>query len=282
MITAMPRIAIAAHDFNALVSLFRDKFHMPVLDLSDMSLKEYGAALGMCVPAGGSNIELMSPVDPDTPLSKSLQGFLDRRGEGLFALMLEAPVPDDEARELAERGLNVMPLMSGAFGRDVHPNSTHGVLIRVYPVDSFKGKYREPLDDRAPRLSGIVRVIVAVEDIEHAVAVYGERFKLPVGKILDDAERGVWSATCRPPAGGVIELVAVKDPTRVFARAIERHLEERREGMYALVLESPDLAATAASLAGHGIRVHPAADDRHVLEVPREDAFGALIRIQAA
>lgn len=282
MITAMPRIAIAAHDFNALVSLFRDKFHMPVLDLSELSLKEYGAALGMCVPAGGSNIELMCPVAPDTPLSRSLQGFLDRRGEGLFALMLEAPVPDDEARELAERGLNVMPLMPGAFGRDVHPNSTHGVLIRVYPVDSFKGKYREPLDDRAPRLSGIVRVIVAVEDIEHAVAVYGDQFRLPMGKIRDDAERGVWSATCRPPAGGVIELVAVKDTTRTFARAIERHLEERREGMYALVLESPDLAATAASLAGHGIRVHPAADDRHVLEVPREDAFGALIRIQAA
>lgn len=282
MITGMPRIAIAAHDFSALVSLFRDKFHMPVLDLSEMSRKEYGAALGMCVPAGGSNIELMCPVDPDTPLSKSLLGFLDRRGEGLFALMLEAPVPDDEAAELADRGLNVMPLMPGAFGRDVHPNSTHGVLIRVYPVNSFKGQYKRALDDRAPRLSGIVRVIVAVEDIEHAVEVYGSQFKLPVGKILDDAERGVWSAICRPPTGGVIELVAVKDASRTFARAIERHLEEKREGMYALVLESPDLPATARSLAGHGIRVHPAADNRNVLEVPREDAFGALIRIQAA
>jgi hypothetical protein len=282
MITGMPRIAIAAHDFNALVSLFRDKFHMPVLDLSEMSRKEYGAALGMCMPAGGSNIELMCPVDPHTPLSRSLQGFLDRRGEGLFALMLEAPVPDDEAVELAGRGLNVMPLMPGAFGRDVHPNSTHGVLIRVYPVNSFKGQYKRALDDRAPRLSGIVRVIVAVEDIEHAAQVYGSQFRLPMGNIVDDAERGVWSASCRPPTGGAIELVAVKDASRPFARAIERHLQEKREGMYALVLESPDLPATAKSLAGHGIKVAPAADSPDVLEVPREDAFGALIRIEAA
>jgi hypothetical protein len=255
---------------------------MPVLDLSEMSRKEYGAALGMCMPAGGSNIELMCPVDPHTPLSQSLQGFLDRRGEGLFALMLEAPVPDDEAVELAGRGLNVMPLMPGAFGRDVHPNSTHGVLIRVYPVNSFKGQYKRALDDRAPCLSGIVRVIVAVEDIEHAVEVYGSQFKLPMEKIVDDTERGVWSAICRPPTGGMIELVAVKDASRSFAGAIERHLQEKREGMYALVLESPDLQATAASLTGHGIKVCPAADNREVLEVPREDAFGALIRIEAA
>lgn len=282
MITGMPRIAIAAHDFGAMVSLFRDKFHMPVLDLSEMSRKEYGAALGMCVPAGGSNIELMCPADPHTPLSRSLQGFLDRRGEGLFALMLEAPVPDDEARELAARGLNVMPLMPGAFGRDVHPNSTHGVLIRVYPVNSFRGQHQAERDDRAPRLSGIVRVIVAVEDIDHAVAVYGSRFKLPMDSIVDDAKRGVQAAICRPPTGGAIELVAVKDGSRAFAGAIERHLRERREGMYALVLESPDLPATARSLAGHGIGVSPAADDPRVLEVPREDAFGALIRIEAA
>ena len=162
MITGMPRIAIAARNFTQLLGLFRDKFHMPVLDLSEMSRKEYGAALAMCVPEGGSNIELMSPVDPDTPLCRSLQGFIDRRGEGLFALMLEAPVPDEEAEQLAARGLNVMPLMPGAFGRDVHPSSTHGVLIRVYPVNSFKGRHQGEPDRRAPQLSGIVRVIVAV------------------------------------------------------------------------------------------------------------------------
>lgn len=282
MITAMPRIAIAAQNFERLLGLFRDKLHMPVLDLSEMSRKEYGAALAMCVPEGGSNIELMSPVDPDTPLCRSLQGFIDRRGEGLFALMLEAPVPDEEAEALAARGLNIMPLMPGAFGRDVHPNSTHGVLIRVYPVDSFKGRFQGEPDRRAPQLSGIARVIVAVADIEHAAATYGKGFGLKVDPIVEDHERGVAVAHCHPPKGGFIELVAARDESRPFAQAIAQHLREDREGMYALVLQSPDLQATAASLRSHGIGAGPAADDPEVLEIPRADAFGARIRIEAA
>lgn len=283
MITGMPRIAIAAHDFPAMVSLFRDKLGMPVIDLSAMSASEYGAALGMCVPEGGSNIELMSPVDPKTPLSKSLQGFLDRRGEGLFALMLEAPVPDEEAQLPAERGLNVMPLMPGAFGRDVHPSATHGVLIRVYPVNSFKNKYKGPAAaPDAPKLSGIVRVIVAVQDLDHAISVYGSQFKMTTDKASTDSERGVRTAICHPATGGVIELAAVEDASRPFARAIANFLETGREGMYALVLQTPDVEATALSLTGRGLKIGRATDSANILEVPREEAFGALIRIEAA
>lgn len=285
MITGMPRIAIATPDYQGVVSLFREKFGMPVIDLSKMSMDEYGAALGMCVPEGGSNIELMSPVNPDTPLSKSLQGFLDRRGEGLFALMLEAPVPDDEAAELGARGLNVMPLMPGAFGRDIHPGSTHGVLIRVYPVNSFDTPFKGELDDSAPKLSGIARVIIAVTDLEHAIHAYGSQFNMPMDQSLDsefDRERGVRSAICRPPAGGVIELVEVEDASRPFASAIADFLSDGREGMYALVLQSPDLAGTEQALKAKGLNVARAADSAQVLEVPREDVFGALIRIEAA
>ncbi len=282
MITGMPRIAIAAENFSALVELFREKLGMPVIDLSSMSEPEYGAALGMCVPAGGSNIELMSPIDPETPLSKSLQGFLNRRGEGLFALMLEAPVPDDEAEVLAERGLNIMPLMPGAFGRDVHPSSTHGVLIRVYPVNSFQGEFKGELAADRPQLSGIVRVIVAVSDIEHAVEAYGKKFALPIDAIVADDARGVYSALCHPPAGGIIELVAVKDAEKPFGRAIAQHLSADREGMYALVLQTPDLQDTARKLVARGLSAEPAADAADTLELSRKEAFGALIRIEAA
>ena len=100
---------------------------MPVIDLTPGSVESLGAKLAMCVPEGGSNIELMSPARRDAPLSQSLSRFLERRGEGLFALMLEAPDPDEEATGLTDRGLNVLPPMAGASGRDVHPNSTHGV-----------------------------------------------------------------------------------------------------------------------------------------------------------
>ncbi len=233
MISGMPRVAIAVNDFSMTVATFRDQLGMPVIDLSESSVSSLGAKLAMCVPKGGSNIELMSPADPAAPLSQSLQRFLDRRGEGLFALMLEAPDPNAEANDLSSRGLNVLPLMPGAAGRDIHPISTHGVLIRVYPVNSFQGPDTDP--DSSSDLSGIVRVIIAVRDIDHAVSVYGDKLAMDISKPSVDADRGVRSAICRPPSGGVIELVAVEDQSQPFGRSIEGFLDSNREGMYALV-----------------------------------------------
>ena len=253
MITAMPRIAIAVRDFPAALATVRDKLGMPIVDISQSTLESLGAHVAMCVPEGGSNIELMSPGNPDSPLSQSLEKFLDRRGEGLFALMLEAPDPNSEAEELAARGLDVLPLMAGAGGRDVHPRSTHGVLIRVYPNGSFKGQTDDT--SQRPKLSGIARVIMAVHDAAEAAAVYGEGFEMEVSAPALDEDRGVLQAICTPPAGGRIELVSPTDPERPFARRIASFLDDRREGMYALVLRARDPEAAADLLEERGIDV---------------------------
>lgn len=251
MITAMPRIAIAVHDFDAAVATFRDVFGMPVVDHSHRTVSALGAHVGMCVPEGGSNIELMAPSDPAAPLSQALQRFLDRRGEGPYALMLEAPDPDAEAVGLVERGLDVLPLMPGAGGRDVHPRSTHGVLVRVYPVDSAP-----PGDDRRsrpPGLSGVVRVVVATDDAELAATAWGRGFGLDVGPVVDDEERGVRSVECRPPQGGSIELVSTLDVTVPFGASVQRFVKEQHGGMYALVLAADDPHRAASQLAGDGV-----------------------------
>ena len=284
MITGMPRIAIAVRDFATSVATFRDKLGMPVIDLSANSVDALGVKLAMCVPDGGSNIELMSPADPATPLSQSLQRFLDRRGEGLFALMLEAPDPNAEAENLSSRGLNVLPLMAGASGRDVHPNSTHGVLVRVYPVGSFASP-TEPVrmdDSDGTGLSGIARVIIAVHDLDHAVAVYGNKFAMATGGITIDAQRGVRSVTCNPPSGGAIELVSVADSSRSFAKPIQAFLDSDREGMYALVLQSPDLQASARTLAARGLELATAAHSADVLEIDPASTSGVLFQVEPA
>ena len=166
----------------------------------------------------------------------------------------------------------------------VHPKSTHGVLIRVYPTGSFQGTVDQAATGAgAPTgLSGIVRVVIAVHDVEHAADVYGRQFAMQTDTPVVDTERGVLSAVCRPPAGGEIELVSVVDGARPFAAAIADFLARDREGMYALVLRSGDIDATRAALTARGLRTHPAADAPDVLEIGRADAFGALIRIEAA
>ncbi len=70
----------------------------------------------------------MSPALTDAPLSMSLQRLVDNRGEGLFTSMLEALDPDEEAERLLASGLNVLPLMAGAGGYDIHAWSVEGPL----------------------------------------------------------------------------------------------------------------------------------------------------------
>ncbi|MCZ6644255.1 MAG: VOC family protein [Gammaproteobacteria bacterium] len=273
----MPRIAIAVRDFDKIITTFRDQFGMPVIDISDTSVESLGAKLAMCVPEGGSNIEIMCPEVADAPLCQSLQRFLDRRGEGLFALMLEAPAPDDEAQVLLERGLNVLPLMAGAGGRDIHPKSTHGVLIRVYPDSSFQGQ-KEPTDESLS-LSGITRVMIAVRDIDQAVAVYGTKLGMPTDPIIANEERGVRSAICHPPTGGMIELVCVENKNQPQAKSIEAFLQSRGEGMFALVLETQNLSKTAEVLSHRGLNLETVTDD--AIEIAQADTYGAQIRIES-
>ncbi|MDA0789915.1 MAG: VOC family protein [Proteobacteria bacterium] len=275
MITAMPRIAIAVHEFDRIVTLFREVFGMPVIDISETSVPHLGARLAMCVPSGGSNIELMGPARPDAPLSQSLQRFLERRGEGLFALMLEAPVPDEEAVVLLENGLNVLPLMEGAGGRDIHPRSTHGVLIRVYPENSFQGE-AEPPDD-ALQISGIMRVIIAVNDLAKAIKTYSTGIGLEADDVRIDPRRGVETALIHPPNGGIIELVSPNDNGKRFSAAVDAFLNEKGEGMYALVLQASDLDHVAGILMQRGLHVSMNDDG---LDVNQDDTFGALIRIE--
>ena len=257
MITAMPRIAIVMHDFDLAIATFRDGFGMPVSDFSGHTVPHLGAHVAMCTPEGGSNVELMAPADPAKPLSQSLQRCLDRRGEGPYALMLEAPDPDVEAEALSARGLDVLALMKGAGGRDIHPRSTHGVLIRVYPDDSVRKP--EGLISGEPGLSGIARAVIATTDAALAEGAYRHGLGLHTDPVIEDDERGVRSVVCRPPKGGVIDLVSPTDTTRSFAQDVERFTKgdggQDHEGLYALVLRADDPDAAASLLAARGIPV---------------------------
>jgi hypothetical protein len=167
--------------------------------------------------------------------------------------MLEAPDPDVEAEGLAARGLDVLALMPGASGRDVHPRSTHGVLVRVYPDDSVRRP--DGLSSGAPHLSGITRVVVATSDASLAADAYGRGFGLDTGPAALDEARGVRSVPVRPPKGGTIELVSAVDTTRPYAREVERFVKDEHEGMYAFVLRAEDPEAAATQLAGRGVVV---------------------------
>lgn len=236
MITAMPRIAIAVEDFEAALATFRDQMGMHVLDFSPDTVPALGAHVGMCQPAGGSNIELMAPSNPDEPLSQALQKFLERRGEGVYAMMLESPDPNTEAEILLKKGVKVLPLMRGAGGRDIHPSSTHGVLIRIYPDDSVTQP--EHPASAAPHYTGIQKVSIATHDAGLAGDVYANGLGLEADSPRVDTDRGVLTCVVRPPKGGVIELISPIDSSRETAQEVESFLNEKGEGICALELNA--------------------------------------------
>lgn len=281
MITGMPRIAIAVEDFQATLTTFREKLGMPVVDASEDSFVRLGAAVAMCAPDGGSMIEVMGAGDPEMPLSQSVQGFIDRRGQGHFALMLEAADPDKEAEGLAERGLAVLPPMPAATGRDIHPKSNHGILIRVYPTNSVDKIMPEKLEEvDAIGLSGIARVIIVVRDLAQAIDTFGTKFAIPTSAAESNADHGVSRAICTPPTGGDIELVAVDDAEKTYAGLLAKFLTDKGEGMYALVLKSNNFEATKAALPTRGVTATDVPGLSNVLELDRATMSGARIWVE--
>src|ERR1051325_792147 len=215
MITGLPRVAIAVRDMDRAIRRFRDPFAMRVHEFT-WARNELGARMALCAPAGGSHIELIAPSDPARPHSRTFLQFLERRGKGLFALMLDARDPDAEVEALAWRGLAAMPRMEEAGGRDIHPRNACGVLIRIYPTDSrsrVEPELESVLGPASARrsgagLSGIRRVLVAVRDLDTALAVYRDRLGLYTIVAGEDAELDARRAICTPSEGAQIELLA--------------------------------------------------------------------------
>ncbi len=267
MIAMLPRIGIAVRDMDRATSVFRDRFGIPTHEFA-WAPEKLGARMALASGGDGTHIELLAPDDPVRPHSRVFLRFLERHGEGLYALMLNAEDPDAEAAALERRGLPVMPLMPEAGGRDLHPRDTCGVLIRIYPTHTNQMVEPEltqaigPIAARrgAAGLSSIRRVLVAVRDLDAAVAVYRDRLGLET--VMRPRQ-----AMCTPPEGARIELLAS---------------DVLPEGMFALVLESDDVAGSVAALRANGLTPHPVADAPGVWEIDRDAGCGVLFRIEAS
>jgi hypothetical protein len=96
-----------------------------------------------------------------------------------------------------------------------------------------------------------------------------------------DAARGVRVAVCAPSSGGTIDLTSPVDDRGGLGRELAGFLRGRGEGMYALVLESPDPDATAGALRAKGIDLRPSATDPKQWEIDAAAVHGARMLLEA-
>jgi methylmalonyl-CoA/ethylmalonyl-CoA epimerase len=125
-----PRIAhvgIAVPDLDAAVSFYRD-----VLGLEPGPPEHADGAAIVALPFGESEVELLAPLAPDTPIGK----FLAKRGPGIHHICYRVPDLDaalDACRAAGYRLIDEVP-RSGAAGRRiafVHPKATAGILLEL-------------------------------------------------------------------------------------------------------------------------------------------------------
>jgi methylmalonyl-CoA/ethylmalonyl-CoA epimerase len=81
---------------------------------------------------GESNIELVQPAEPDSPLVK----FLETKGQGIHHICLEVDDIDAEVKTFLEKGATMVdqkprPGAHNTRVAFVHPKSSGGVLIEL-------------------------------------------------------------------------------------------------------------------------------------------------------
>lgn len=125
-----PRIAhvgIAVTDLEAAVAFYRD-----VLGIVPSPPEIADGATILSLRFGDSEVELLSPLTPDSPIGK----FLAKRGPGIHHICYRVPNLDaalEACRVAGYRLVDEIP-RRGAAGRRiafVHPKATEGILLEL-------------------------------------------------------------------------------------------------------------------------------------------------------
>lgn len=129
MPTRLAHIGIAVRSIADARNFYEEVLGLTVESIEDVESEGVRVAL---LPFPGGKVELLEPMDDDTPVGR----FLDKHGEGLHHVSFD--VPDVRKTILAgiEHGVETVgeAPRNGAEGREIaffHPLFTHGVLVEV-------------------------------------------------------------------------------------------------------------------------------------------------------
>ncbi|MGM0607746.1 MAG: methylmalonyl-CoA epimerase [Candidatus Muiribacteriota bacterium] len=84
------------------------------------------------LPAGESSIELLQPVDEDSPIGK----FISKKGEGIHHIAFNVKNLTQKLKSMEDKGYRLIDKTprEGAHGKKIafiHPKSTNGVLMEL-------------------------------------------------------------------------------------------------------------------------------------------------------
>jgi methylmalonyl-CoA/ethylmalonyl-CoA epimerase len=125
----LDHIAVAVADIAAAVDSYEQKLGLHCEKIEAVPDERAKVAF---FDLGGAHLELITPLDPEAPLQRSLE----KRGEGLHHICLEVEDIERTMAALRDKGVTLVkdkPSI-GAGGNKVvfiHPKSMNGVLIEL-------------------------------------------------------------------------------------------------------------------------------------------------------
>ena len=129
VVTAIDHVGFAVRDLDAAIEFYGRAFGLPLVHREVN--EEQGVEEAM-VGIGGSCIQLLSALRPDTAIGK----FLERNGEGIQQVAFRVVDVDVASQRLRDAGLRLLydaPRRGTAGSRInfVHPKDAGGVLVEL-------------------------------------------------------------------------------------------------------------------------------------------------------
>ncbi len=251
MLTKIHHVGVAVRSADDALRFYRDVLGLAVT--KDAVLEEQ-AVRGVLLSAGESEIELLEPQRPDSPVGR----FLDSRGEGLHHLCFAT---NDIEGELAAAKAKALPLIDehprqGLAGMIafLHPKATCGVLVEyaqppalTTPLSPSPRGKGESGEQAAPVFDHLA---VAVSDLEAGAHAFSANFGLAPSAARDSATLGICAVTL-PIGNAYIGVVTPLGADTEVARFIAR----RGEGLYLISLAVASLEDCSARLSNAGLRI---------------------------
>jgi methylmalonyl-CoA/ethylmalonyl-CoA epimerase len=129
MLKKINHIAIAVNNIEESAKFYQNVLGLNLSDVEVVTAQKTRVAF---LKIGESNIELVQPADPDSPLVK----FLETKGQGIHHICFEVDDVEAEVKTYLEKGATLIDQKSRPGAHDtkvafVHPKSSSGVLIEL-------------------------------------------------------------------------------------------------------------------------------------------------------
>jgi methylmalonyl-CoA/ethylmalonyl-CoA epimerase len=219
MVTSIHHVGIAVKSLSQAYAFWRDTLGLPLV--REATIREQGVRAAL-LAAGHSEIELLEPLAPDTPIGR----FVAKRGEGLHHLCFETPDVGGDLGALQSKGVGLVDATprDGLAGRIgfLHPRACHGVLVEL----------ATPASDQAHRESPVrfKRLVIGSPAPHDTAKTYQDLFGLPEVEVNGGPRTMLgW------PGGSTLLMVPASEVGGM-------------EGMVALSMVAPDMPPLVARL----------------------------------